>query len=551
MKITTSSFLFLLLLFPLSLSGRIIPSATHIQDADEVSVRESIRKYINELEESQTIKLEKQKIIGNPVITNLYKNEDYQPVWGNAGNRKDLIEILDASYFEGLNPEDYHIDFIKGHEEKLAGGVRLTMDEYAIADIVMTNAVLTFAFHMIQGKVHPVELDPNWNYSMRPLPDSVEFRLMDRLQNQSLIDGVANIRSELPMYHELRKWFAHLDSIQKSGGEIQQIEYPGTPLRLGDSSMAVVELKRQMAGYRYEISSPENEKFDKELESAIIDFQTRTGLDADGICGKKTYVALSTSLNERLNIIRVNMERCRWINNDLPQELLLVNIADYHLYISRDRKVDYECRVVVGKEFHETPVFTSEIKYVVFNPTWTVPYSISSKEILPKLKRDPNYLQNRNMTLLRGQEVVNPATVDFSQYSQKNFPYTIRQEPGPNNALGLVKFIFPNKYAVYLHDTPSKSYFEKSDRAFSHGCVRVKDPLILAEQLLGDKGYDSEKIAGVIKSKKLQNVYLSKPMPVMLMYWTCYENDIDGRIYFYKDVYGRDKKILSELNKSR
>jgi len=117
--------------------------------------------------------------------------------------------------------------------------------------------------------------------------------------------------------------------------------------------------------------------------------------------------------------------------------------------------------------------------------------------------------------------------------------------------LGLVKFMFPNKYAVYLHDTPSKSYFEKSERAFSHGCVRVKDPFILAEQLLGDKGYDGEKIAGVIKSKKLQNVHLSKPMPVMLMYWTCYENDLDGRIYFYRDVYGRDKKILSELNKSR
>ena len=425
------------------------------------------------------------------------------------------------------------------------------MDEYAIADIVMTNAVLTFAFHMIQGKVHPVELDPNWNYSMRPLPDSVEFRLMDRLQNQSLMDGVANIRSELPMYHELRKWFTRLDSIQKSGGEVQQIEYPGVPLRLGDSSRAVPELKRLLAGYGYEISSPENEKFNKELETAVMDFQMINGLDADGICGKATYKALNISLEERMDIIRVNMERCRWINNDLPEEFLLVNIADYNLYIFRDRQIDYECRVVVGKEFHETPVFTSDIKYVVFNPTWTVPYSIASKEILPKLKKDPNYLQNRNMTLLRGKEEVNPSIVDFSQYSQKNFPFTIRQEPGPNNALGLVKFIFPNKYAVYLHDTPSKSYFEKSDRAFSHGCVRVKDPLILAEQLLGDKGYNSEKIAGVIKSKKLQNVYLSKPMPVMLMYWTCYENDIDKRIYFYRDVYGRDKKILSELNKGR
>jgi murein L,D-transpeptidase YcbB/YkuD len=245
------------------------------------------------------------------------------------------------------------------------------------------------------------------------------------------------------------------------------------------------------------------------------------------------------------------MERCRWINNDLPEEFLLVNIAEYRLYLFRDRTIDYECRVVVGKEFHETPVFTSDIKYVVFNPTWTVPYSIASKEILPKLKKDPNYLQKRNITLLKGKEEIDPSTVDFTQYSQNSFPYTLRQEPGPNNALGLVKFIFPNKHAVYLHDTPSKSYFEKTDRAFSHGCVRVKDPFILAEQLLGDKGYDSEKIAEVIKTKKLKNEYLSKPMPVMIMYWTCYENDKDGMIYFFRDIYGRDKKILTELNRDR
>jgi murein L,D-transpeptidase YcbB/YkuD len=395
-----------------------------VQNADEGSIRESIRKYISELEDSRTIKLEKQKIIGNPVIADLYKNEDYQPVWGHASNRKDLMEILDDAYFEGLNPEDYHIEFIKEHDKKIETAVRITMDEYAIADIVMTNAVLTYAFHMIQGKVHPVELDPNWNYSMRPVPDSVEFKLMDRLQNQSLMDGVANIRSELPMYHELRKWLVRLDSIQKRGEAIQQIEYPGAPLRLGDSSKAVGDLKRQLAGYGYEINLPGNEKFDEELETAVMDFQMINGLDTDGICGKATYRALNISLNERLDIIRVNMERCRWINNDLPQEFLLVNIADYQLYLFRERQIDYECRVVVGKEFHETPVFTSDIKYVVFNPTWTVPYSIASKEILPKLKQDPNYLQNRNMTLLRGKKEVNPSTVNFSQYSQKNFPFT-------------------------------------------------------------------------------------------------------------------------------
>jgi murein L,D-transpeptidase YcbB/YkuD len=155
------------------------------------------------------------------------------------------------------------------------------------------------------------------------------------------------------------------------------------------------------------------------------------------------------------------------------------------------------------------------------------------------------------MTLLRGDKVIDPSTIDFNEYSRGNFPFTIRQEPGPNNALGIVKFIFPNKYAVYLHDTPSKSYFGKSERAFSHGCVRVQNPLVLAEQLLGKQGYDRTKIDNILKTKKLKNVNLKEPMTVMIMYWTCYEDREEGKMYFYSDIYGRDKKILSELYESR
>jgi len=234
-----------------------------------------------------------------------------------------------------------------------------------------------------------------------------------------------------------------------------------------------------------------------------------------------------------------------------PREFLLVNIADFHLYIFQDAVIDYTSRVVVGKEHHETPIFTSNIQYVVFNPTWTVPYSIATKETLPRLKRDPDYLSNRNMTLLRNGKEIDPYSIDFSKYSVNNFPFTIRQEPGIYNALGRMKFIFPNKYSVYLHDTPSKSYFEKSERTFSHGCVRVQNPHLLAEQLLGDKGYDQEKIKEVLKTEKETIVHLENKMPVLLMYWTCYENHENGKMYFYKDVYNRDKVILDELLKNK
>ena len=547
-KLTSNLALFLFVLISVqSLATKINSSVYTMHPNQGDSVHWFISNEINELEKSGKATLDGVKIIGNQVIIGLYESVNYFPVWTDPKNINDLLKILEGSYNEGLNPEDYHLEFIKDY---LKSPIYPKTQDIAAADIIMTDAILTYAFHMVQGKVHPTELDPNWNYSERPLPDNVEFRLLHRLETGTLDEAEVFLRPEIPLYVKLQNIFARLDSLKKSGGDIQPLEYPGMALRPGDSSAVVRDLKVHISRYGYDFSHPENYRFDKELEEAIKDFQMINGLETDGICGKSTYKALNVSLDERLDIIRVNMERCRWLNNDLPQEFLLVNIADYTLYIIKKREIDYQCRVVVGKQYHKTPVFTSDIKYVVFNPTWTVPYSIASKEMLPKLKKDPNYLQNRNMVLLSGDKEVNPSTVDFNQYSQKNFPYTIRQEPGPNNALGLVKFIFPNKYSVYLHDTPSKSKFEKTERAFSHGCVRVKDPLILAEQLLGEKGYDSNKIAEVIKSKETKNVYLSNPMPVMIMYWTCYVNT-EGRIYFFRDIYGRDKKVLDVLRKRR
>lgn len=522
-----------------------VDTATNIK---ENSIPWFIREEIKEFKSSSQIKIDGRKIFGNQYISDLYERVNFQPVWTDSKNTSDLLRILEDSFYEGLNPDDYHLDFMKNH---LVASDKKEPKEMATADILMTDAILTYAFHMVQGKVNPSSFDPNWNYHERPMPDDVDFRLLNRLQTKTLNETIDFLRPEMPLYHELQERFVLLDSMKKAGGEIHPLEYPGSALKPGVKSPAVIALKDHMNNYGYMFEHPEEDLYDEELEEAVKDFQMITGLETDGICGKGTYKALNVPLAERLDIIRVNMERCRWINNTLPEEFILVNIADYNLYIFRNNEIEYRCRVVVGKEFNKTPVFTSDIKYVVFNPTWTVPYSISSKEILPKLKKDANYLQNRNMTLLMGDQVINPSTIDFKQYSQNNFPYTIRQEPGPNNALGLVKFIFPNKYAVYLHDTPSKSFFERTDRAFSHGCVRVKDPLILAEELLDDQGYDSEKIAEVIQSKKLKNVYLTEPMPVMIMYWTCYVDDQDGEIRFFRDVYGRDKKVLQELKKKR
>jgi murein L,D-transpeptidase YcbB/YkuD len=517
----------------------------------ELIVSEKIKEYTQASHDSTHVSLGVDHVFVSEELTRVYNDVDNRRLWSEEKNRHDLIKIIKGSYYDGLNPEDYHIKAIQ--QLYLEGGQDIESEAIRLAriDVLMTDAIMLYAFHMIQGKVNPESLDPNWNYSKRDIPDDIELKLISRLEEQSLADSIKVLRPAIPMYNRYRKWFAHYDSLQNNDGKIAQLEYPGEPLKLGDSSSLVTELKKHLENFDVSGVSNDDGYFDETLEATLIDFQTHFGLTADGVAGESTFEALNTSIQERMNMIRVNMERCRWIYNMPPREFLLVNIADFHLYIFRDAVIDYTSRVVVGKEHHETPIFTSNIQYVVFNPTWTVPYSIATKETLPRLKQDPDYLSNRNMTLLRNGKEIDPYSVDFSKYSVNNFPFTIRQEPGVYNALGRMKFIFPNKYSVYLHDTPSKSYFEKSERTFSHGCVRVQNPHLLAEQLLGDKGYDQEKIKEVLKTEKETNVHLENKMPVLLMYWTCYENHENGKMYFYKDVYNRDKVILDELLKNK
>jgi len=517
----------------------------------ELKVSQKIKEYTHSSLDSTHVSLGADHVFVSEELTKVYNDVDNKRLWSATKNRQDLIKIIEEAYFEGLDPNDYHIESIRQLYLEKNDNLKDEAVRLAKIDVLMTDAIMLYAFHIIQGKVDPESLDPNWNYSKRDIPDDIDLKLISRLEEQSLADSINVLRPALPMYNRYRKWFAHYDSLKNNDGKISQLEYPGESLKLGDSSALVSELKKHLENFDVSGISGDGGYFDETLEATLIDFQTHFGLTADGVAGQSTFDALNTSIQERMNMIRINMERCRWINNLPPKEFLLVNIADFHLYIFREGIIDYTSRVVVGKEHHETPIFTSNIQYVVFNPTWTIPYSIATKETLPKLKRDPDYLGNRNMTLLRNGIEINPSSVDFNEYSANNFPFTIRQEPGIYNALGRMKFIFPNKYSVYLHDTPSKSYFDKTERTFSHGCVRVQNPQLLAEQLLGDKGYDQKKIAEVLRTEKETVIHLQNAMTVMLMYWTCYENHENGKMYFYKDVYNRDQKILDELLKNK
>jgi murein L,D-transpeptidase YcbB/YkuD len=291
--------------------------------------------------------------------------------------------------------------------------------------------------------------------------------------------------------------------------------------------------------------------YDSGLVEAVIAFQMRHALDPDGVVGPATLAALNVTVEDRIDQIRVNLERARWVLRELEKDFIIVNIAGFYVSLIRDDKQLWQTPVIVGKTYHKTPIFRDMMSYVVFNPTWTVTRNIIRNEIIPKTKKDPSYLTQHNFDLIDGAgKKINPASIDWPTVNARKFPYRVVQRAGPDNALGMVKFIFPNKYAVYLHDTPGRDLFSRSERAFSHGCIRVKDPLTFAELLLGDQSkWTREKIDAVIEGGKTTTVHLSRKLPVLLLYWTV-DPDPTGNVRFYTDVYDRDKGVLQALDTS-
>ena len=260
--------------------------------------------------------------------------------------------------------------------------------------------------------------------------------------------------------------------------------------------------------------------------------------------GPATLAALNVTVEQRVEQIRANLERARWVFYDPGSEFLVVNIAGFRAYLLRRGEIIWSSRVQVGRPYTQTPVFAAKMSYIVFNPTWTVPTSIVRNETVPAIRRDPNYLASHNMDVFDSSgKMVDPASVNWS--ATNGGPYRFVQRPGPNNALGRMKFMFPNEHAVYLHDTPSRSLFERDNRAFSHGCIRVDDVYGLAVTLLGS-GWSRERIDRVIAGGKTETVFLDKPLPIMLLYWTT-EVDAAGRVSFFTDVYSRDAAVIAAL----
>lgn len=510
-------------------------------------IQQEIRTRIAQLLDTGLLLIDGEKIAAIHVIPELYKKRNFTPAWEDIDKRNELINIISNIREQGLSPKDY---FLQNLQKYHGRHNELTTGEQAEFDILLTESLVRLGYHLRFGKVDPVSLNASWNLDRSMDNENPVTIIQAAINSDSMQAFIDRIIPRQPFYERYKKALADYRSIHERGG--WPVIPDGATLKPGmnDPGIELIRKRLQIEGYLAGSLSGPKGFFDVTLEKAVRQFQEIHGLEVDGIVGKQTLEAMNVPVTERIDQIRVNLERGRWVLKDVQGEFLLVNIAGFRAYLVRDNKPVWSTRVIVGRPYRKTPVFKSRMSYLILNPSWTVPPGILRKDILPKVKKDPSYLVEQRMVVLdRDGNQVNPWSLDWSDYTGRNFPYFIRQQPGHDNALGRIKFDFPNQHLVYLHDTPHKELFDKPERTFSSGCIRVEHPYDLAELLLNDsEKWTRQKIEEAIATNKTQTVYLPEPITIMLLYWTVVIGQ-DGTVHFKKDIYDRDKKLLEAMNR--
>jgi murein L,D-transpeptidase YcbB/YkuD len=516
--------------------------------ADDEKNSEAVRIELEQLVHSGFLSNSGVSIASVDLLLSIYEPRNYLPTWSDQRQIGELVAAIKATAADGLDPSDYHLELVESiYTDRLAGR-QASPEETAVRDLILTDSLARLGYHQLFGKVNPYTFDPHWNFRRELNDVDPAIAIQNAIDSPSLTEFLSNFFQRGWFYRKLQTALADYRQIAANGGWSVVPDGPTLKPGASDRRLPVIARRLIISGDLAPgdtVTRPAI--YDESVQQAVRRFQERHGLDTDAVIGPATLRALNVPVEMRVEQLEVNIERARWVLDDIEDDFVLVNIAGFKAYVFRDRKVVWETKVQVGSAFHQSPVFRDEIKYVVLNPTWTVPYSIATKEILPKIKRDPNYFATRDFDLkTHSGKFVDPSSVNWATITARNFPYWLVQRPGPNNALGRIKIMFPNEHAVYLHDTPSKALFSKAERAFSHGCIRVENPFDLAEQLLGDNGWNQEKFQAVLDEKKTKTVLLSKPMPVLLLYWTAMA-DPDGTVYFFNDVYERDERIAEAL----
>jgi len=501
-----------------------------------------IRTLVEELRATGSLTVLAEPVASRELLPQIYENREFAPAWNTLRQIDSLLEIIDESYREGLEPNDYHVQALRAARGTLTDPAALAPRDRAELDILLTDSIVRLGYHLRFGKLDSNALDPNWASTRELFREDPAASIQAAIDSASLREFAARAIPRHFLYERFKNALAEYRELEANGG------WPSVPagatLKPGgtDERVPALAARLTVTGELPASAAVNGTSYDYTLSTAVREFQARHGLAPDGAVGPATLAALNVPVAARIQQLRANLERARWVFYDPEGELLVANIAGFQLYHLRRGEVVWRTRVQVGRPYRQTPIFRAEMTYLVVNPTWTVPPTIYRNDILPAVRRDPAYLAGRNIDAFdSGGARVDPAAVDWSG---RNPPYRLVQRPGPDNALGRIKFMFPNEHSVYLHDTPSRDLFDRDSRAFSSGCIRVENPFELAEQLLGARG--RERLDAVVASGRTQTIFLDKPMPIMLLYWTA-EPDETGRVSFLPDVYGRDPAVIAAL----
>lgn len=481
-----------------------------------------------------------------------YNDRDNTLAWvgleGVLPEGETLLEGVRLAYLHGLDSNNYPIQKIKVLRKTLfvdSVGADTFLTPCVQLDFAMTATYLSYASHMLSGVISPAKEGLIW--VTYPRKKDWSKYLQEALDNDDILGSIEALVPKYGQYNLLKEKLALYR-------ELREREQPSsaTPIRLGeeDDSLKMIVLLKERLNLLGDLPDPSIEqsssKWDESLTDAIESFQERHGIVNDGLLGTETLAALNVSIEDRIKQIILNMERLRWLPESFGEQYVLINIPDYQLRIMKKGKVDLMMRVIVGKVMTETPVFSDTLEYVVFSPTWTVPKSISIKEMLPKIKDDESYFAKNNLMLYENwspnAKEVDPGDVKWNKVDEENFNFKIVEKPSKHNALGSVKFMFPNSHAIYLHDTPGGHLFDQAERGFSHGCIRVEKPKILSQYLLKEnkQDWDIEKISSYMELEAPTTVTLKQKLPIHIVYHSAWV-DKENRIHFLKDIYQHDK----------
>jgi murein L,D-transpeptidase YcbB/YkuD len=486
------------------------------------------------------------------VLERFYRARGHRPLWvleASAGQRAErLSQLLAAADLDGLDPADYRADQIAA---RLAAD---TPEELARLEVLLSLGLVRYAADLGQGRTTPYVADPElFVFREEVNKEDVLQAAASAVDLDSFIDGY---RPQTDRYDRQKVALAEYRALALQGG--WQPIPQGETLKPGMTDPRVGQLRERLrllgdlkpADDRA-AAGGDADFYDDGMVPAVRWMQYRHGLTQDAAVGNQTLAALNMPIEKRIEQMILNLERRRWMVDDLGQRHIFVNLADQQLKLVDEPRTLLDMPVVVGKPYHRTPIFSHVMTYVEINPYWNVPPSIARDELLPKIKQDVSYLVRNNYVLFSdwssGATVVDPQSIDWSRVSKSSFPYKIRQDSGDFNALGRVKFMFPNRFNIYLHDTPAKSLFSRPERTFSHGCIRVQDPVLLAEYVLAlNEGWPRERIDAAVASGERTVVTLGKPLPVHITYLTSWVNK-DGSVHFRNDVYARDATLAKAL----